>query len=231
VKRLWRRFLGLVGLFVVTGFITDSEAAHAVAGPAWVAPHALAKRLEHRNITSVNRTFRTDGSGAPLDGRIRRGQIVSVASLDGLHTVAPTLEPGTWVMYDIERWAHTPKSEQATPFRSMGRFVTAARSYGFVAVLAPAGKEWMDRGANRDADVYVAQVQKITDPATYRRRLCQIVRRFRGPVYGELSANGRPGHGTDGLLRQWRAGRSCTSKFALWGRDVDVLRRFLRRAA
>jgi hypothetical protein len=225
------RLLGSVGFLVVMGFITDSGAASAVTRPDWVAPHALASQLAHRDITSINRTFRTDGSGAPLDGRVRRGQIVSVASLNGLHTVAPSLEPGTWVMYDIERWKHTPKAEQAEPFKSMGLFVSAARSYGLVAVLAPAGKDWRERGARRNADVFLAQVQKITDPATYRRRLCEIVRRFRGPVYGELSANGRPGHDTDGLVRQWRAGRSCTSRFALWGRDAGVIRRFLRRVA
>jgi hypothetical protein len=231
MRRLVRRALGSVGFLVVLGLITESGVARAATRPDWVAPHTLATQVAHPDITSVNRTFRTNGSGAPIDGPVRRGQIVSVASLDGLHTVAPTLEPGTWVMYDIERWKHTPKAEQAEPFRSMGRFVSAARSYGFVAVLAPAGRDWRERGARREADVFLAQVQKITDPATYRKRLCEIVRRFRGPVYGELSANGRPGHGTPGLVRLWRAGRSCTSKFALWGRDADVIRRFLRRVA
>jgi hypothetical protein len=137
-------------------------------------------------------------------------------------------------MYDIEAWQYTPPAEQAAPFRSMRWFVAAARGYGFVAVLAPAGALWRDRGAYRDADVYLAQVQNILDPARYRAKVCMIVERFGGPVYAELSANNRPGHDATGLMRQWRAGQACTSRFAVWGWDpahVMVLQDFLTRAS
>lgn len=229
-----RRVKFAVAVAAVWTYLMAGDDAHALTVESkWIAPQVLASRLWRFDVRSVNRTYRTDGSGAPLDGPIERGQIVSFVSLDGLHSIAPSLIRGTWVMYDIERWSHTPKSEQAKPFRSMQRFVDAARSYGFVAVLAP-GREWRDRGANQEADVFLAQVQKLLDPAKYRAKVCELARRFDGPLYAELTANGEPGHDVAGLMRQWRAGRLCTSRFALWGKtdpsNVGILRQFLDRA-
>jgi hypothetical protein len=136
-------------------------------------------------------------------------------------------------MYDLERWGFSPPSEQAAPFRSMRRFVTAARGYGLVAILAPGGI-YRDRAANLDADAFLAQVQNITDPARYQATVCDIAERFDGPVIAELAANGKPGHHARGLLRQWRAGKACTSRFALWGKDspalLAVAQEFLRLA-
>ena len=194
--------------------------------PGWISPHDLQQQLV-KPATPVNRTFR-DG----IDGPVQPGQIVSVASLAGLHDVAPTLEPGTWVMYDVERWSFTPAEERAAPYRSMRRFVTAARGYGMVAVLAP-GHAFRERAARRDADMFVAQVQAITDPERYRDAVCRLARRFDGPLYAELTANGRPGHRARDLYRQWRAGRRCTRLFALWSpppvtaRNVRTANRFL----
>lgn len=216
----------------VMAWVFLSGTALAGPNPSWVAPHALVVQLERTDFVSVNRTFRRDGTGGTLDGPIEPGQIVAFASLDALRTVAPTLAPGTWVMYDLERWGFSPEIEQAAPFRSMRRFVTAARGYGLVAVLAPSGL-YRDRAANLDADVFLAQVQNILDPVKYRAKVCDIAERFRGPVYAELTANGKPGHDARGLLRQWRAGKACTSRFALWGKDspatLAVAQDFLSR--
>ena len=219
--------------FIVVWILWDGTAI-ALPNPPWVTPHALVVQLEGADFVSVNRTFRRNGAGEPLDGPLESGQIVGFASLDGLTTAAPTLAPGTRVMYDLERWGFSPESEQAAPFRSMRHFVTTARGYGFIAILAPGGF-YRDRAANLDADAFLAQVQNIIDPARYREKVCDIAERFRGPVYAELTANGRPGHDATGLLRQWRAGKACTSRFALWGKDsaasLDVAQEFLTLAA
>jgi hypothetical protein len=113
--------------------------------------------------TPVNRTFR----GEQLDGPVQPGQIVSVASIDQAPETSLTLEPRTWVMYDIERWSFTPVEEQNRPYRSMRRFVAAVRGYGMVAVLAP-GRAFRARGARQDVDVFLAQ-QAITAPAAVPR--------------------------------------------------------------
>ena len=218
----------------VMSWVFLNEMAIALPNPPWATPHALVVQLEGADFVSVNRTFRRNVVGGPLDGPIEPGQIVGFASLDGLIAAAPTLAPGTRVMYDLERWGFSPESEQAEPFRSMRRFVTTARGYGFIAILAPGGF-YRDRAANLDADAFLAQVQNIMDPARYWEKVCDISERFRGPVYAELTANGRPGHDATGLMRQWRAGKACTSRFALWGKDsaasLAVAQEFLTLAA
>lgn len=185
----------------------------AAAMPAWISPHALASQVPYE-MSSVNRTFRLT-----WDGDIQPGQVVSVASIAGLDEVAPNLTPGAWVMYDIERWEFTPLAEQAQPYRAMRSFVRRARAYGFRAILAP-GWEFRKRGARRDADAFVAQVQRVEDPAKYRAEVCRLAADFDGPLYAELAANGKPGHDATGLYRQWRAGRACTQRFAVWAGDV-----------
>jgi hypothetical protein len=134
-------------------------------------------------------------------------------------------------MYDLERWGFSPASEQAAPFRSMRQFVTIARGDGLVPILAP-GAIYRHRAANLDADAFLAQVQNIMDPVRYRATVCDITRRFDGPVYAELTANG---HTARGMFRQWRAGKACTSRFALWAKDspqpLAVAQEFLRLVA
>jgi hypothetical protein len=222
----------LVGF--VVAWVLLSDAALARANPPWTTPHALVVQLKEADFVSVNRTFRRNGVGEQLDGPLVPRQIVGFASLDALRTAAPTLAPGTRVMYDLERWGFSPEIEQEAPFRSMRQFVTIARRYGLIAILAPGGF-YRDRAANLDADVFLAQVQNIMDPVQYRAKVCDIAERFDGPVYAELSANGEPGHGVRGLFRQWRAGKACTSRFALWGKDspttVAVAQDFLSLVA
>ena len=186
-------------------------ATPVVAGAHWISPRELQQQLLEP-VTPINRVFREE----QMDGPVEPGHIVSVPSLAKFEEVAPTLAPGTWVIYDIERWAYTPPEEQAQPYLSMRRFVTAARGYGFVAVLAPS-RAFQLRGARRDADVFLAQVQAIEDPALYRARVCKLKRLFGGPLFAELTANGQPGHTARALYRQWEAGRRCTRHFALWG--------------
>jgi hypothetical protein len=218
MKRILSKRPGPRSSFLVKSVMLGVGTLLLLSSPAlaaWVAPHTLASQL---GLRSINRTFRVNDAGEPLDGPVVPRQIVSVASLAGLHAVAPSLEPGTWVMYDIElgpSWTHTPPEEKARPYRSMRWFVNAARGYGFVAVLAP-GRAYMERGAKRDADAFVAQVQGIRDPVKYRRAVCAVVAEFDGPVYAELSANGKPSNDADGLMRKYRAGRACTRRFALW---------------
>jgi hypothetical protein len=222
-----------LALFVVV-WVLFRGTAIASPNPPWATPHALVVQLEGADFASVNRTFRRNGTGGPIDGPIEPGQIVGFASLEALRETAPTLAPGTRVMYDLERWGFSPLSEQAAPFRSMRHFVAAARGYGLVPILAPGGF-YRDRAANLDADVFLAQVQNIMDPARYRAKVCDIAERFDGPVIAELAANGKPGHNARGLFRQWRAGKACTSRFALWGKDAPgplaVAQEFLRLVA
>jgi hypothetical protein len=222
-----------LALFVVAWVFLNGTAI-AWADPPWATPHALVVQLEGADFASVNRTFRRNGTGGPIDGPIQPGQIVGFASLETLRATGPTLAPGTRVMYDLERWGFSPLREQAAPFRSMRQFVSAARSFGLVPVLAPGGF-YRDRAANLDADAFLAQVQNIMDPARYRAKVCEIAEGFDGPVIAELAANGKPGHTARGLYRQWRAGKACTSRFALWGKDAPaplaVAQEFLRLVA
>ena len=49
------------------------------------------------------------------------------------------IPPGIhWVMYDNERWAQTPLSEQDNPKRYMTMFASLAHRHGYKVVLAPA---------------------------------------------------------------------------------------------
>ena len=222
-----------LALFVASLVFLNGTAI-AVPNPPWATPHVLVVQLEGADFASVNRSFRRNAAGGPIDGPIQPGQIVGFASLGALGDIGPSLAPGTRVMYDLERWGFSPLNEQAAPFRSMRQFVAAARGYGLVPILAPGGF-YRDRAANLDADAFLAQVQNIMDPSRYRAKVCEIAERFDGPVIAELAANGKPGHNARGLFRQWRAGKACTSRFALWGKDAPaplaVAQEFLRLVA
>jgi hypothetical protein len=198
----------------------------AVSTHGWFAPRCAAGRLKHP-LREVNRTFRFNEDCMPTDGPIQPGQIVSVASLQGLQDVAPSLEAGTWVMYDIEGWAFTPTEEKDAPQASMRRFVTLAREMGFRAMLAPAAK-WRDRAARLPADAFLAQVQNIVDPEQYGAKVCELNHRFTGRYfYAELTARHLS---AQRMLLQYEAGRACAGGFALWGsrpEHISVLNKFL----
>jgi len=201
-----------IAVLVFAGVLAPAAAQAA----EWRSPSELAVKLG-AGVVQVNRTFRFDEeTGASLDGPIVAGQIVAFGSIEGLREIGPTLEPGTWVMYDLEHWRYSTEAEIAEPYLAMRRFVDEARALGLFAILAP-GRSFRDRAANRDADAFHAQVQAIMDPDKYRETVCEIAAAFDGPVVAQISANNREGHTVEGLLRQYRAGLACTDRFALWG--------------
>jgi hypothetical protein len=220
--------MSLVAVAVaLVGALLCPPAAQAVE---WRSPVTLATRIK-TPVIGINRTFRVDEEGNPLDGPVLPGQVVGFGSIEGLREVGPTLTPGTWVMYDPEEWRFTMRWELVHPYRSMRWFVAEARAMGLLAILAP-GAKFRDRAARLDADAFHAQVQKLY-PDVYRSTLCAITRKFDGPVIAQVSSNTRVGSTVEGMLRQYRAGRVCTDQFAVWWvegyRTLAVAREFLLR--
>ena len=214
---------------VFAGLVVLAPAAQAVE---WRSPVQL--QLGDP-VVYINRSFRMDDFGQPADGPVLPGQIVSFGSVVGLRDLGPSLETGTWVMFDLERWPHTTDWEQTHPLRAMRRFVREAHRMGFRAILAPSG-HFRDRAMGLRADAFHAQVQHQHDPANYRAKVCAITRAFDGPVIAQLTANlSHPGHSVEELMRQYRAGLTCTDRFAMWGgietEPLAVAHDFMARVA
>jgi hypothetical protein len=200
----------VVSLVVFIGTGTVANAA------TWIVPQSFANNIDAHGVvlTTTNRTFRD-----PEDGGWRPEQVLQFASLTALKAeiAAGTIPAGTTVMYDLEAWMFSPADELARPYRSMRRFVMAARADHLVAALAPGGA-LRDRAARLDCDLFMAQIQNVIDPASYRVAVRRIADRLHPgtQMIAQLSANDRGGHTTAGLYAQWRAARRYSDGFSLW---------------
>lgn len=114
-----------------------------VAARAFVSDHAIALggrpgAVTGRSWASCAR-FQADVSAGAIDADVRV------------------------VMYDPERWRHTPVEEQRDPLGAMARFGDLARQHGYVSVITPHPGLLSVKGStlNRDADE--------TEEAAYER--------------------------------------------------------------
>lgn len=207
----------IAALAVIIGTGTVANAA------TWIVPQSFANNIDAHGVVLIttNRTFRD-----PEDGEWRPEQVLQFASLSALKAqiAAGTIPVGITVMYDLEAWIFSPADELARPYRSMRLFVLTARANHLRAALAPGGA-LRDRAARLDCDLFMAQIQNVIDPASYRIAVRRIADRLHPDteMIAQLPANDRGGHTTAGPYAQWRAARRYSDGFSLWYGDGENL--------
>lgn len=191
----------------------------SAASASWMVTNTVAAPAEAAGIVvdsgqRIWMTFRAPGVVPPA------GYVWSYASLAEFRKAAPSIPPGSTVMYDLESWRFSPIPERHDPFRSMRRFASTAHAYGLKMGLCPSmrflpeGAFHTDAALRVKADWFLIQLY-IPGGTDLARQVHHIVRGFVGPVYFKLAAI--PSHDLGYLLRQWRTVRRWTPNFVVWG--------------
>ena len=197
MKRRWVRWAAPLALVLVAAAVAVPLTVHGSSGPphgqTWIATLATIRAL-HDQDADVATQFFDQPSSFALGGYGHAAYAVSWASEAQFELdLAAGAIPGgvAAVMYDPERWAHTPDAEQRDPVAAIEAFASAARTAGYEVIVTPhpnlvgvpgatcgAGPEesiedaflrcGITGSAARVADVVEVQAQYLeTDPARY----------------------------------------------------------------
>lgn len=143
MKRRWVRWAAPLALVLVAAAVALPLTVHGSPGPpdgqTWVATLGTIRALHDQDADVVTQFFDQPSSFA-LGGYNDAVFAVSWASEAQfeLDLAAGAIPEGVAaVMYDPERWAHTPDPEQRDPVAAIEAFASAARTAGYAVIVTP----------------------------------------------------------------------------------------------
>lgn len=143
MTRRWVRWAGPLAVVLAIAVVTLPLTVGGTPAPpddqTWIATLGTIRLLRDQDSDAVSRFFDRAGSFVlgGYNGAVSSQSWASEARFEADLAAGAIPETVRAVMYDPERWAQTPETEQRDPVSTIDVFAAAARAAGYQVIVTP----------------------------------------------------------------------------------------------